>query len=462
MTIRPCRWPHPLDDGTAVVLARSLGRHGRLDRPGADGEAYRTLMAPLVRDAPRGCCRCCSGPGAPAATSACARALRARRDQVRHRARRLALRGSRAPAALFAGLAAHSILPPRPAGHRRLRPRPVHARPPGGWPVARGGSQAIRRRAGAYLRSLGGEIPHRPSGWRAWTPCRQSEAVLLDVTPRQVLALAGHRLPAALPPRAGAATATGRASSSSTWRSTDRFPGAPRSAASRHRASRRHARGDRRRRRPTWPRAGEHASGPFVLVAQQSLFDPGRAPPGKHTPWAYCHVPNGSGRSTWTERIEAQIERFAPGFGDLSPPGGPWARPTWSATTPTTSAATSTAACRTCASCSPVPPCGPCPTPPPQAHLHLLVLHAARRRGARHVRVLGGPGRVAARPITTLGRPEGRPSFGIGGTKAAPLATSLGSVAQHLNVLVSVPFTPSSAVKVARMSRVFPLQPMPE
>ena len=80
-----------------------------------------------------------------------------------------------------------------------------------------------------------------------------------------------------------------------------------------------------------------------MLLAQQSLFDPTRAPAGKHTAWAYCHVPNGS-TVDMTERIEAQIERFAPGFRDRILARHAWGRPRWSATTPTTSAATSTAA----------------------------------------------------------------------------------------------------------------------
>ena len=88
---------------------------------------------------------------------------------------------------------------------------------------------------------------------------------------------------------------------------------------------------------------GEHPERPFVLLVQPSLFDPSRAPPGKHTAWAYCHVPNGS-TVDMTDAIEAQVERFAPGFRDLIAARSAWTAPTSSGATPTSSAATSPAA----------------------------------------------------------------------------------------------------------------------
>ena len=91
---------------------------------------------------------------------------------------------------------------------------------------------------------------------------------------------------------------------------------------------------------------GEHAERPFVLLVQATVADPSRAPEGKHTGWAYCHVPNGSTRDM-TAAIEAQVERFAPGFGDLIlVRSRRWTAPRWSGATPTTWAATSTGACR--------------------------------------------------------------------------------------------------------------------
>ena len=183
----------------------------------------------------------------------------------------------------------------------------------GGWPVARGGSQAIPDAMASYLRSLGGEIRTgiRVESVDALPPSR---AVLLDVTPRQVLALAGHRLP-------------GRYR-----RELGRYrygPGVfkldlaldgpvPWTAAECREAGTVHLGGTLEEIAASEAEvaAGREAERPFVLVAQQSLFDPGRAPPGKHTLWAYCHVPNGSG-ADMGERIEAQIERFAPGFGAL-------------------------------------------------------------------------------------------------------------------------------------------------
>jgi len=119
--------------------------------------------------------------------------------------------------------------------------------------------------------------------------------------------------------------------------------------------------------------SGRVAERPFVLVAQQSLFDATRAPVGKHTVWAYCHVPSGSDVDM-TDRIEAQIERFAPGFRDRILADAAWTRRRSRPTTPTTSAATSTAASRTCASCSPgLAEPGPLCHAQPEAVLLLLL-----------------------------------------------------------------------------------------
>ena len=135
--------------------------------------------------------------------------------------------------------------------------------------------------------------------------------MLLDVTPRGLLALAGDRLPTAIA-AGSSATATGRACSSSTGRSTGRSPGGPRSARA---PATVHLGGtlEEIAASEAAPGQGEIAERPYVLLAQPSLFDPTRAPAGQHTAWAYCHVPNGS-TVDMTERIEAQIERFAPGF----------------------------------------------------------------------------------------------------------------------------------------------------
>ena len=155
-----------------------------------------------------------------------------------------------------------------------------------------------------------------------------------------------------------------------------------------------------------------------------------------------------------TERIEAQIERFAPGLpATSSSPATPWAPADVERHNPNYVGGDINGGVQDLRQLFTRPAVRPVPyaTPDPR-HLHLLVVHAAGRRGARHVRLLGRAGRpCGGRSETTLGRPFGRPG-----------KTSLRSGAQHLNVLVSVPFAPSSAVKVARMSRVLPLHPIPE
>ena len=181
-----------------------------------------------------------------------------------------------------------------------------------GWPCPRGGSQAIADALAARLRSLGGEIEtgNHVSSLRELP---SSKLVLCDVTPRQLLALAGDRLPQRY------------------WRRLERWrygPGAfkldyaldgpiPWLAPEVAEAGTVHLGGtlDQIAESERAPWEGRHAERPFVLLAQQSLFDETRAPSGKHTAWAYCHVPNGS-TFDMRERVEAQIERFAPGFRD--------------------------------------------------------------------------------------------------------------------------------------------------
>ena len=179
-----------------------------------------------------------------------------------------------------------------------------------GWPVARGGSQQIVDAMASYLCTLGCMIwtGRRVESLDDLPPAR---AVLLDITPRQMIRIAGHRLPAGYVRRLGT-IAMVRARSSSTGRSMARSPGRPRRAAVPVRSTW-VARWRRSRPVRMRSRRGEHPERPFVLLSHPSLFDPTRAPPGRHTAWGYCHVPHGSS-SDMTDRVEAQVERFAPGF----------------------------------------------------------------------------------------------------------------------------------------------------
>jgi phytoene dehydrogenase-like protein len=182
-----------------------------------------------------------------------------------------------------------------------------------GWPMPRGGSQRIADALAGILRQAGGTIE---TGRRvnSLNELPATRAILLDVTPRQILAIAGDRLPDRYRRRLGRYR-YGMGVFKIDWALIAPIPW--RAEACRH-AGTVHlggtlaeiADGERR----TW--SGEVVDRPFVLLAQPTLFDPSRAPAGKHIAWAYCHVPHAS-TIDMTEQIESQVERFAPGFRDV-------------------------------------------------------------------------------------------------------------------------------------------------
>jgi phytoene dehydrogenase-like protein len=182
-----------------------------------------------------------------------------------------------------------------------------------GWPIPRGGSQVIVDALADQLYSLGGEIC---TGWEVTSleELPPSRVVLLDVTPRQVLQIAGKRLPSSYRQKLSAFR-YGPGVFKVDYALTGPIPW---KAAECSQAGTIHLGGTLEEisasERSVW--RGEHSQKPLVLLAQQSLFDDSRAPQGKHTAWAYCHVPNGSDVDM-TECITEQIERFAPGFRDL-------------------------------------------------------------------------------------------------------------------------------------------------
>ena len=305
----PAPLAHPLDDGSAVVVERSIDDTAR--GLGADGAAYASLLAPFV-DAWSALYDEVLGPviHVPRSPFLLARfgltAMRSARSVAGR------FREQRAPA-LIAGMAAHSFLPlehPFTAAFVLMFGSTAHAV---GWPVARGGSGQIARAMTARLASLGGVVlTDRPV--QEMTDLPSARAYLFDTSPAQLERIAGERL------SAGYRRALRR------YR---RGPGVfkldyaldgpvPWRAKECLRAGTVHLGGTfdeiAASERDLW--AGREPQRPFVLVGQQSLFDPTRAPAGKHTLWAYCHVPNGS-TVDMTARIEAQLERFAPGFKEL-------------------------------------------------------------------------------------------------------------------------------------------------
>jgi phytoene dehydrogenase-like protein len=212
--------------------------------------------------------------------------------------------------ALFAGIAAHSILPLDMTGSGAFGWVLAIAAHAVGWPVARGGSQAIANALASYLKSLGGEVlANTRIGSLAELPA--DALILAGVTPRQLLRIAGSRLPERYCRKLeryrygpGVFKVDWALRAPIPWRhsivkqaGTVHVGGTLDEIAASERAA--------------WN--GESCARPFVLLTQPSLFDSTRAPAGQHTAWGYCHVPNGS-REDMTSAIEAQVERFAPGF----------------------------------------------------------------------------------------------------------------------------------------------------
>lgn len=297
---------HPLDDGSAVLVHRSVERTAA--GLGADGAAWSRTVGVVARD--RAKLGPLTGPllAFPRHPIALARFGAMGLLPARPFARRL-FRGERARAA-FAGLAAHSFLSldaPLSTAFALLLGGTAHAV---GWPLPRGGSQRISDALAAVLRSHGGEI-HAGRRVGAISDLPAADAYLFDVAPRALDRIAGARLPDRYRRRLrgyrhgpGVFKVDYALDGPVPWRSpecaragTVHLGGTLDEVAG--------AEGEVTR--------GGHPERPFVLVAQQSLFDPTRAPAGRHTLWAYCHVPNGS-TVDMTERIEAQLERFAPGF----------------------------------------------------------------------------------------------------------------------------------------------------
>jgi phytoene dehydrogenase-like protein len=302
----PAPLAHPLDDGTAVVLERDI--EAAAAEFGVDGRPWRALMEPLVKrwrdfapEVLRPLLKIPKHPwllarfGMNALLSARTIANRFKGEHTR---------------ALFAGLAAHSFLSldePLSGSFGILMAVPAHAV---GWPIARGGSQSITNALCDYLAKLGGKVV-TSSRVGSLDTLSGYELILCDLTPRQLLAIAGEKL------------------SENYKRQLRKYrygPGAfkvdyalnapiPWKAPECARAATVHLGGSFEEIAASEKavRNGEHPERPFVLLVQPTLFDPSRAPAGKHTAWAYCHVPNGSAVDMLS-RLEDQIERFAPGF----------------------------------------------------------------------------------------------------------------------------------------------------
>jgi len=300
---------HPLDDGTAVMLERSVDQTAR--GLGADADAYRRLFAPLVGHAEGLLGDILAPPRPPRHPLVLTRfgfsAIRSANGLARSR-----FEGERARA-LLAGCCAHSVLSLRAPASAAFGLVLALAAHRVGWPVARGGSQRLADALASHLRSLGGEI-ETDRRVTSLDDLPEAEVVLLDVTPRELLRIARARLPPIYRRRL-ARYRYGPGVFKLDWALDGPIPwtAAPEVA----RAGTVHLGGTLEELTASEEAAfrGRHHERPFVLLVQASRFDRTRAPEGHHTAWAYCHVPHGSTRDM-TRAIEAQVERFAPGFGD--------------------------------------------------------------------------------------------------------------------------------------------------
>ncbi len=315
---------HPFEDNRTGAVTLEVSLDATSDALGArDGVVYRRLIAPLLEEvggetavdrlsrlllfAQPPAARDILGlpvPGISRLGAFSARSARGAANSL--------FVGSRARG-LFAGLAAHSLLPLEQSPSAAVAFALAAAGHAFGWPFPKSGARAIPQALAAYFKDLGGEILLQAKV-NSLDDLPPAKAILCDISPRQLVAIAGEKLPASyrrsldsyrygpgafkvdwaldgpIPWKDSVADACGRAG-------TVHLGGTFGEIAESERAVSR----------------GEHPERPYILLAQHTLFDPSRSPAGKHTVWAYCHVPNGS-NVDMTDRIESQIERCAPGF----------------------------------------------------------------------------------------------------------------------------------------------------
>jgi phytoene dehydrogenase-like protein len=296
---------HPFDNGTAALLKHSVEETARL--LGADEHAYLKLMQPVVKDWPLIAPDVLGPLHYPKHPLAMARFGLPALTAATHLEKRFKTTEARG---LFAGMAAHAIQPLTNLTTSAIALVLMAAGHLKGWPIPKGGSSNIANALASYFTSIGGKIETN-TYITALNQLPSAHAVLFDVTPKQLLQIAGHKfssiykwqleryrygpgvfkidwaLGAPIPFKAQECAKAGTIHIGNTLQEI--------------------ADGEQQ----IWD--GKHPEKPYVLLAQPSLFDVSRAPKGKHIAWAYCHVPNGSTKDM-TETIENQVERFAPGF----------------------------------------------------------------------------------------------------------------------------------------------------
>lgn len=298
---------HPLDGGTAALLTRPVGETAA--RFGDDAEVYQKLVAPVVRDWPVLAPEILGPLHFPKNPLVLARFGTKGLHSAEWLARQFRTRQARA---LLAGMAAHGMQPLTAATTSAISLIFLVLGHTKGWPITRGGSIVMADALASYFLSLGGKI-ETGVPVRSMSQLPSSRCVLLDMTPRQVLQLGGHRW-SSLYEWQLRRYRYGMGVFKIDWALAEPIPWM---AEGCRMAGTVHIGGDFEEIAASEAKTagGVVAEQPFVLLAQPSVFDASRAPAGRHTAWAYCHVPNGS-REDMTARIERQVERMAPGFRD--------------------------------------------------------------------------------------------------------------------------------------------------
>jgi phytoene dehydrogenase-like protein len=305
----PAPLAHPLDDGTAVVLERNL--RDAEAALGPDGKAWRRLVGPFVEHWQEFAREILQPVHLFSRHPLLMARLGLRSFRSAESLAASTFRDGRTRA-LFAGLAAHSFLTmddPLSGVFGIVFAVSAHAV---GWPITRGGSQSIANALCGYLEKLGGKVK-TSTRIESLETLRDYDVTLCDIGPRQLVRIAGGRLSNQYRERLrkyrygpGAFKVDYALSQPIPWKAKE----CARAATVQLGASFGEIAASEKAMA-----TGQHAERPFMILAQPSLFDPTRAPSGKHTAWAYCHVPNGS-KFDMLPRMDAQIERFAPGFRD--------------------------------------------------------------------------------------------------------------------------------------------------
>ncbi|TSD66250.1 NAD(P)/FAD-dependent oxidoreductase [Inquilinus sp. KBS0705] len=296
---------HPMDGGTAAILKQSI--KDTAASLGDDGYAYHTLMQSVVNDWPQIDADVLGPLHIPKHPLALANFGLKAITPVTFLAKRFKTEPAKA---LLAGMAAHAMQPITNVATSAIALVLMAAGHLAGWPIPKGGSKSIANALAAHFIAIGGKI-ETDTYIRSLDQLPSAHAVLFDLSPRNLLQIAGHKfsslykwqleryrygmgvykidwaLDAAIPFTAPNAKKAGTVHIGNTLNEI------------------------KVAEQQTWD--GKHPDKPYVLLAQQSLYDATRAPAGKHTVWAYCHVPNGSTQNM-TDAIEKQVERFAPGF----------------------------------------------------------------------------------------------------------------------------------------------------